>query len=378
MVKRKQIAIIYQYNDNWIGGTYYILNIIRALITLDDELKPAIVIIHDQKSSVDVIKDIAYPYIDFIAVDFSFSLPESVINKFSRLLLGFPLLKKKLPTYFENLYPASDVISTDNVKNYYYWIPDFQEHYLPHFFSKREIESRKRTQRNILKENRPIIFSSNSAREDYKMLYPSAKNKTAILKFASILNFDFRKNSPESLLDKYQITKPYFIVCNQFWKHKNHKLVIEAAILLKSRNVSFKIVFTGKEHDHREPEYSKSVRDMVLQNNLVDDILFLGFIDRQDQLQLMDNSISIIQPSLFEGWSTVVEDAKALNKYIIVSDIPLHREQIEENCLFFDPYNGTDLANKMETYLNEVDKEKLIDYDPNIKKFASDFISLFN
>jgi glycosyltransferase involved in cell wall biosynthesis len=35
----------------------------------------------------------------------------------------------------------------------------------------------------------------------------------------------------------------------------------------------------------------------------------------------------IIQPSRFEGWSTVVQDAKALGRPLICSDIPVHREQ---------------------------------------------------
>ncbi len=45
---------------------------------------------------------------------------------------------------------------------------------------------------------------------------------------------------------------------------------------------------------------------------------FLGFIDRGEQLQLMKNSIAIVQPSLFEGWSTVVEDTKAMQSCNII------------------------------------------------------------
>jgi hypothetical protein len=50
----------------------------------------------------------------------------------------------------------------------------------------------------------------------------------------------------------------------------------------------------------------------------------VGFIDRAEQTMLLKNAISIVQPSLFEGWSTVVEDAKALNQYMILSDIPVN------------------------------------------------------
>lgn len=42
---------------------------------------------------------------------------------------------------------------------------------------------------------------------------------------------------------------------------------------------------------------------------------------------LMKHAIAIINPSLFEGGSTTVEEAKSLLKVIILSGIPVHREQ---------------------------------------------------
>ena len=90
----------------------------------------------------------------------------------------------------------------------------------------------------------------------------------------------------------------------------------------------------------------------------------------------MQESIAIIQPSLFEGWSTVVEDAKAIDKLVIVSDILLHREQIELNCLFFDPHSASSLnfaLNKSLNYEMEVSEN----YQEKIERFAENFIALF-
>jgi hypothetical protein len=42
----------------------------------------------------------------------------------------------------------------------------------------------------------------------------------------------------------------------------------------------------------------------------------------------MRRSIGMLQPSAFEGWSTVVEDAKTLGKTILASSIEVHREQL--------------------------------------------------
>ena len=65
--------------------------------------------------------------------------------------------------------------------------------------------------------------------------------------------------------------------------------------------------------------------------DLRDDIRFLGFIPREEQLMIMKGARAIIQPSFFEGWSTVVEDAKAVNSFIVLSNLEVHKEQIQRN-----------------------------------------------
>ncbi len=45
-------------------------------------------------------------------------------------------------------------------------------------------------------------------------------------------------------------------------------------------------------------------------------------------LVLLAHAVAVINPSRFEGWSSSVEEAKALGKPLIVSDIPVHREQV--------------------------------------------------
>lgn len=376
MAERKYITLIYQYNDNWIGGTYYILNIIKALKYLGDPLKPHILIIHDTNSSIEAIKLINYPYIDFLGIDFSFTKTQILINKATRLIFGSAFYTKKVPTEkVKNLYPASDIINLNGIENYHYWIPDFQEQYLPQFFTAIEINRRKRSNNRIKKTNRPIIFSSENARNDYERFFPDNKNQKSVLQFVSILADAFKGIPINFLLTKYNINKPYFIVCNQFWRHKNHEVVLKAMKLLKEKGVHCQIVFTGKEEDFRHPGFVHTLKEFVQKNNLENEVLFLGFISREDQLQLMNHSISIIQPSLFEGWSTVVEDAKALNKFIVVSDIPLHREQISKNCIFFDPKSDSDLSDKLASLISGTPIE-MISHEDNIILFATKLISL--
>ena len=76
----------------------------------------------------------------------------------------------------------------------------------------------------------------------------------------------------------------------------------------------------------------------------------------------------MINPSYYEGWSTVNEEARSLNKFIFLSKISGHIEQKNPGSIFFSKDNPKELANKItkfinqKTYLNEnklISKNKL-------------------
>lgn len=378
MVKRKEIGLIYQYNDNWIGGTYYIINIIKALDVLDDIDKPYLIIFYNSKDSIELIETLNYPYIEFQYFDLTFNIFERIIDKFSNIIFNHGIIKKKIGNgRIKNLYPVNSSINLSNIDNFFFWIPDFQEWHLPDFFSKQEIKYRKQSQKYLVDNKYPIVFSSNNALDDFNRFYPNNKNRKEVLRFVSIVDDNYLNIDISQLKKKYNIEGKYFIAPNQFWKHKNHKIIVEAVKVLKGKDVEILIVFTGKEHDYRNPDYTIKLKQEIKEAGLEDNFCFLGFIDRAEQLQLMKNSIAIVQPSLFEGWSTVVEDTKALNHVIVLSNLPLHREQISDNCLFFDPLNEIDLADKLVFAMNN----NLVTSDFDVKSdqlnFAKKIISIF-
>lgn len=377
MAERKQLTLLYQYNDNWIGGTYYILNIIRALNVLDDNEKPYLRILYNSEKSINLIIELSYPFIEFNYYNSKFTIAERIINRLGIEILGRGIVRKKIKIEgIKNLYPINFSIDTSNINGYYFWIPDFQEWYLPEFFSKRQIKSRKEEQNYLVKKKYPIVFSSYNSLDDFNKFYPNNVNQKEVLRFVSVVDDSYSKLDIDVLKNKFNITSDYFIVPNQFWKHKNHKIIIEAAKVLKERNHNFLIVFTGKEFDYRYPNYTSDLKKYILENGLNANFCFLGFIDRAEQLQLMKNSIAIVQPSLFEGWSTVVEDTKALNHVILLSDIPLHREQIKDNCIFFDPMDKVALADKLLFAINNNLVTNNFDHKIEQLHFAKKIISI--
>ena len=143
----------------------------------------------------------------------------------------------------------------------------------------------------------------------------------------------------------------------------------------EKRNI--KIVFTGRYNDERNKIYVDELKAFIAKHQLEKNILLTGFISRSEQVNLMKHAKAIIQPSFFEGWSTVVEDAKALNKFLVVSDIQVNREQIKNDVLFFDPKDHLKLAD----YLRKLNDKKsittLLDYNENIEDSKNVLLTLF-
>ena len=57
---------------------------------------------------------------------------------------------------------------------------------------------------------------------------------------------------------------------------------------------------------------------------------------------------AIVNPSRFEGWSTAVEEAKAIGVPMILSDLAVHREQAGDVARLFNPDNAAQLADYIE------------------------------
>jgi hypothetical protein len=73
----------------------------------------------------------------------------------------------------------------------------------------------------------------------------------------------------------------------------------------------------------------------------------------------------------------VVEDAKNLGKAVIASDIPVHREQLENSGHYFHPDKPEQLAELMNVIVNK--KETFINYNYEKKKlqFVENLIKIF-
>jgi glycosyltransferase involved in cell wall biosynthesis len=341
------VGIVYDVDENWIAGSYYIENLILALKITSGEKLHIKVYSKDRTQFEGLSKRTRYPYLSWVPLIDKNTIFDKIVNKITVLLFKRHFIIRGLDNEVDVLFPASDTYFFDNIRNKLFWIPDFQEAHLPRFFTTEEITKRKDFQKKIVKKECPVLVSSKNAMSDFQAQYPAAKNRLFVLPFAVTLP-DLSGIDFEPLTKKFNIDREFFICSNQLWAHKNHKVVLKALIELRKQGSQPLVVFTGKPYDARNPRYYEELIQFVNENQLTSNTLFLGFIDRSEQLVLMRNSLAVIQPSLFEGWSTVIEDAKALGKLVVASDIPVHKEQLGDHYKFyFDKDSSEELARKL-------------------------------
>ena len=214
------------------------------------------------------------------------------------------------------------------------WIPDLQHCFLPEFFDPADLKSRNEKFEAFSKAE-VVVFSSEASRSDFRKMYPESGAKLKVWSFCSYLPPDLLLSDPSEVVKKYHLPEPFFLVANQFWKHKDHAIVVEALIRLRKEGLSVPVVFTGALRDYRGTGHVDQFLQSIQRGGVHDSVHLLGFLDREEQLHLMRSALAVVQPSRFEGWSTVVEDCKAIGQRLILSDLDVHHEQAPPNSKYF-------------------------------------------
>jgi glycosyltransferase involved in cell wall biosynthesis len=111
--------------------------------------------------------------------------------------------------------------------------------------------------------------------------------------------------------------------------------------------------------DSAKSEYVDKLQKIVSEQQLEGNIRLLGSIDYTDVLALSRHAIAVLNPSLFEGWSSSVEEAKSIGKPVILSNLGVHIEQNPPGSRYFAPDDVTGLAailrDAWETWPDEID-----------------------
>lgn len=343
-----RIAFFPLGGTGWTAGPHYLRNLFSALRSLDYHWRPEIVLLVPHQTQSDSYSSLM-SYVDELLY-----MPP-LLGLWSRLAirirrrLGSWLGPEPLLASYLRKHHVDCVFSSSEFGRWFSvpllaWIPDFQHLHLPDMFSPTQIQSRNWSLSCQGDYADRVILSSQDALRDFERFAPRSAHKARVLSFVAQLPADTYDADPAWVCDYYHLPRRFFYSPNQFWKHKNHAAVVQALALLKAQHPKVTVVCTGNTNEQRHPGYFGKLLATISERGLRDNLIILGLVPYEHLTQLMRQSLAVLQTSLFEGWSTTVEEAKSLGKQIILSDLSVHREQNPPGAVFFDPNDPEALA----------------------------------
>lgn len=350
-----RVGIVVHGGVGWLGGRNYIRNLLTAVYNLPQR-KIDVVILTTPESD-EQLADL--PPFDVVRSKLLTlkPLPE-YLRKATTAILGRNFaMERLLHRNRISVLSHSGYLGTRASIPTLGWIPDFQHMHLPEFQSDKERAQRERRLMNICAKCTRVVLSSESVRSDLKQFAPRYFHKAEVLRFVAAPFARQPITSLEELSRKYQIDGPFFLLPNQFWAHKNHRTVITALKLLRERGQQITVLATGSTRDHRNPEFFDSLMAYAGECGVTGNFRVLGIVPYPDLAGLIRSAVALVNPSLFEGWSTSVEEAKTAGKAIVLSDIPVHREQDPERGFFFSPLDADSLANALMLAQSQFDSQ---------------------
>lgn len=370
--------------SGWTGGINYLRNLLSAVAELPGQpIQPVLFIAPETPaSSVDMLR----PYLSKppVVVDGWSARPAARLHR----LAGSALLQRDFVS--EAAFKQEGIAIVFQHAAWYgmafklptlAWIADFQHKHLPQMFSATNNLKRDWGYWALSHSATGVMLSSQDALRDCETFFPGTKGKTSVLPFciqvpAQALGIDSSETSRI-----YKLPLRYFYLPNQFWRHKNHLVLLDALKLLRDRGEEVVVVASGNPSDVRNPEHPAKVLETASRYGLTESFKFLGLIPYEHIMPLMRGALAVINPSLFEGWSTTVEEAKAMGVPLLLSDIGVHREQATGIAQFFNPSDAQDMANcvhaawSAHSHTNRVDEELAAAESYRLKRaeFAANF-----
>lgn len=136
-------------------------------------------------------------------------------------------------------------------------------------------------------------------------------------------------------------TEEYLLYPANFWKHKNHEMLITAFGIACQAQLpqSIKLVCPGAVSERQS-----WLIEAAAKMGLAERILFPGYVTNDELAALMANSRGVIFPSLYEGFGLPVIEAMAAGIPVACSNLSSLPEIAAEAAYLFNPRIPTQIA----------------------------------
>ena len=370
--------------EDWTGGRNYLLNLVRALALRCSGAVTPVLFVGSDVSADETAPFAGLPGVELVSAP-EFDRQRRLRSLALALVSGAdgPIRRLFVLHRIEVVFEVAQFFGARLGIPAIAWLPDFQHRHLPHLFSRVARLKRELGFHAQIAAGRAVMLSSNDACRDCEHFYPATRQRTHAVHFAVPPPSPMGPEEAREVADSYGLPRDFFYLPNQFWVHKNHLLVVDALALLREQGRRVVVAASGNTRDPRAPDHYLRLGERVRALALEEDFRLLGLIPYAHLRALMQASAALLNPSLFEGWSTTVEEARSQGVPLILSDLSVHQEQAMGEAAIFARSSASALAEALASFrpLSAEGRElrrqaAAADADRRVQAFAEEFVAV--
>ncbi len=198
--------------------------------------------------------------------------------------------------------------------------------------------------------NDSIFVISDSVARDLEFYFSYPVKQTHVVPLGFHVDTNVAKNF--SALAEIRGCEPYFICVGTIEPRKNNRIIL--AWLKQNRKflASYRFVFVGRD------AWGDSFESLIKFYSLEAEfearrIVHYGYVNEEQKTALIKGSLSVIYPSLFEGFGLPVLEAMALGAPVVASCSSSIPEVLGLDGNYFDPYDIDSFDSAMRRTLTE-------------------------
>lgn len=205
-------------------------------------------------------------------------------------------------------------------------------------------ERREHFYSQVLQRAAFIIVGTEAGKKEVQRFYGVPDKKIRMLPHPTPAFALEEPATNHELLAKYNLPRDYVFYPAQFWSHKNHAAILRAIEHLKRvENWRLPVVFTGSDQGNES-----SVRQLVEQMQISDQVFFLGHVRRQTLQALYQNALALCYVSFFGPENLPPLEAFGLGCPVIAADVPGASEQLGDAAIRVNPASELEIAQALQ------------------------------
>ncbi len=223
---------------------------------------------------------------------------------------------------------------------------------------------------NKAKKAELILTNSNYTKSDIvKIGFDEKRIVTTYLGVTRKINFGIlkEKDIKRTILEKYNISKPYILYYGGIGPNKNVPLLLEVFKKLLKKSPNLKLVIFDKDISKRgndikvKSNLGKEIQKKIEKLGIQDSIILPGFFNYKEIPVVLNESSCFVHLSSYEGFGLSVVEALASGACVIASNKSCYPEIVGDGGILVDINKTNDLVKVIEKVITEKKfREKIV------------------